>query len=282
MEITILAENTASPSNPELQSEHGLSIHILHHGKSILFDMGTSDAFVKNASVLGVDLSSVDIAVISHHHFDHGGGLSSFLGLNQNANIYLRNAPDGESYLRAFWFLKRYIGLDESLLAAYPDRFVFVDENIEIFPDVFVISKIALSYPKPKGNKYLYLKRNSGWQLDDFSHELILVIRENDGLVIFSGCSHNGILNMIDTVNKKFAGFPIKAVIGGFHLIGFPLFNTMAGSKAGIREIGRKMLNFPIDMVYSGHCTGPKAYNILKDEMSEKLTQLHTGMMIET
>lgn len=282
MKITILVENTASPSNTELQGEHGLSIHVLHNDKSILFDMGTSDAFVKNASVLGVDLSSVDIAVISHHHFDHGGGLSAFLQLNQEAKIYLRNAPDGKSYFRAFWFLKRPIGLDESLFEAYPERFVFVDENVEILPDVFIISKIELSYPKPKGNKYLYLKRDSEWHLDDFSHELMLVIREKDGLVIFSGCSHNGMLNMIDTVNKQFDGFPIKAVVGGFHLIGLPMFNTMAGREAEIREIGRKALNYPVDIVYSGHCTGQKAYTVLKDEMSEKLSPLHTGMIIGT
>jgi 7,8-dihydropterin-6-yl-methyl-4-(beta-D-ribofuranosyl)aminobenzene 5'-phosphate synthase len=58
MKITVLAENTESPSNGELQNEHGLSIHILHNGKSILFDMGASDAFSRNACVLGVDLSS--------------------------------------------------------------------------------------------------------------------------------------------------------------------------------------------------------------------------------
>lgn len=282
MKITVLTENTASPSNAELQNEHGLSVHILHKGKSILFDMGTSDAFKSNAEVLGVDLPSVDAAVVSHHHYDHGGGLPSFLKINQESKIYIRNAPEGEIYLRAFWVLKRYIGLDKSLFGAYPERFMFVDGDVEIFPDVFIISKIESPYPKPKGNKYLYRKINSDWQLDNFSHEFMLVIRENDGLVIFSGCSHNGMLNMIDTVNKKFDGFPIKAVIGGLHLIGMPLFNTMAGSVTEIAEIGRKILTYPVDVVYSGHCTGQKAFNVLKNEMSEQLKQLHTGMIIET
>ena len=281
MKITILVENTASPSNPELKSEHGLSIHILHKENRILFDMGISDAFVNNSKSLGVDLSSIDIAVISHHHFDHGGGLSSFLELNQNAKIYLRNAPDGESYLRAFFFLKRYIGLDKNLLEANPDRFVYVDEKVEILPDVFIISKIELPYPKPKGNKYLYLKKNSEWQLDDFSHELILVIKENDGVVIISGCSHNGMLNVISTVNKEFDGIPIKAFIGGLHLIGFPLLNTMAGTRNEIEEIGRKISAYPIERVYSGHCTGEKAFSVLSNVMSEKLKQLQTGTVIE-
>jgi 7,8-dihydropterin-6-yl-methyl-4-(beta-D-ribofuranosyl)aminobenzene 5'-phosphate synthase len=118
--------------------------------------------------------------------------------------------------------------------------------------------------------------------LEDFSHVLILVIKENDGVVIISGCSHNGVLNGISTVNNAFDGLPIKAFIGGLHLIGFPLLNTMAGTKNEIRELGRKILAYPIEQVYSGHCTGEKAYFVLSDVMGEKLKQMHTGTIIET
>jgi len=112
MKITVLIENTKSPDRVELLYEHGLSIHIAFQGNSILFDMGASEAFSKNADVLGIDLSGVNSAVISHHHFDHGGGLSRFIELNKAANIFLDEAPDGESYFKALGFIKRYIGLD--------------------------------------------------------------------------------------------------------------------------------------------------------------------------
>ena len=282
MRITTLIENSKEASETKLHNEHGLSFHISFQGNNILFDTGASDLFSKNADVMGIDLSIVHSAVISHHHYDHGGGLSRFLELNKDAKIYLREAPDGESYFRAMWFIKRYVGLDGSLLEANPDRFVFLDEIVEILPSVYIIPKIELTYPKPKGNKYLYVKKGSEWRLDDFSHELILLIKDHDGLVIFSGCSHNGMLNMIDTVTKKFGRTPIKAVIGGFHLIGLPMFDTMAGSRSEIEEIGRKTLTYPIESIYSGHCTGKKAYRVLKDVLGDKLNQLHTGVVIQT
>lgn len=282
MRINTLIENTKESSETELLREHGLSVHISFQGNNILFDTGASDSYSKNAEMLGIDLSSVHAAVISHHHTDHGGGISRFLELNKEAKIYLRDAPDGECYLRALFFLRRNIGLDAGLFETNPERFVFVDEIIEILPDVYLIPNMVNTYPKPKGNKYLYVKRGAEWRLDDFTHELGLAIKENGSLVIFTGCSHNGMLNMIDTVDKKFAGIPIKAVIGGFHLIGFPMFNTMAGGRGEVEGIGRKVLTYPVETVYTGHCTGQKAYRVLKDVMGERLNQLHTGTIIRT
>jgi 7,8-dihydropterin-6-yl-methyl-4-(beta-D-ribofuranosyl)aminobenzene 5'-phosphate synthase len=158
---------------------------------------------------------------------------------------------------------------------------VVVNETIEILHDVYLIPKIEHRYPTPKGNRYLYVKKDSEWRFDDFSHELMLVIKEDDGLVVFTGCSHNGILNMVDTVSTMFEGVPIKAVVGGFHLIGNPMFNSMAGSKAEVEEVGRKIVSYPIETVFSGHCTGQKAYEVLDGVMGEKLFKLHTGYVIE-
>jgi len=282
MEITILTENRPDPSNADLIHEHGLSVHINFQGNNILFDMGVTDAFARNAELLGIDLGDISLAVISHHHYDHGGGIGHFLEINDTAKIYLQEAPDGEGYFKALGFIKRFIDLEAHIFETHPNRFVFLCETIEPLPNVHLIPKIEITYPKPKGNRYMYLKKGSTWRLDDFSHELLMVIKEEDGLVVFSGCSHNGILNMIETVNKKFAGLPIKALIGGFHLMGLPMFNTMAGSKREVADIGRQMLTYPVQAIYSGHCTGQKAYGVLKDVIGEKLNPLHTGLILET
>jgi len=280
MNITVLVENKEDPSDAGLIHEHGLSLYLEFDGKTILFYAGATDAFSKNADVLGIDLSSVDAAVLSHHHYDHCGGLSNFLEKNKSAKIYLRENLNWESYFRAFWFIERYVGLDESVFENHPDRFIFVDEIVPILPDVYIIPKIETVYPKPKGNKHLFVKTNAGWELDDFEHELILVIKDTDGLVVFSGCSHNGIVNMIDKVSKVFPEMPIKAVIGGFHLIGLPKINTMAGSRTEVEEIAKKTLSYNPTSVYSGHCTGKKAYRVLIGVMGETLSQLHTGAVI--
>jgi 7,8-dihydropterin-6-yl-methyl-4-(beta-D-ribofuranosyl)aminobenzene 5'-phosphate synthase len=87
-------------------------------------------------------------------------------------------------------------------------------------------------------------------------------------------------LNMIDTVARKFKGIPIKAVIGGFHLVGLPRRNTMAGSKSEIQKITSKVLSYPVQSIYTGHCTGQKAYAVLKSVLGEKLQHLQTGTII--
>ena len=92
MKITALVENTVSGQRAEqlgLGREHGLSLYIEACGHRILFDMGQSDLFARNAAALGVDLAAVDLAVLSHGHYDHGGGLARFLELNGAAPVYL-------------------------------------------------------------------------------------------------------------------------------------------------------------------------------------------------
>ena len=77
MKVIVLSENTTN--DPRLGAEHGLSLYIEACGKKILFDTGQGDLFAENAKTLGVDLAAVDFAVISHGHYDHGGGIRRFL-----------------------------------------------------------------------------------------------------------------------------------------------------------------------------------------------------------
>ena len=281
MKITALVENTRLESRKDLSVEHGLSLHVNCDNKQILFDTGTKKVFSDNAEKLGVNIREVDIVVISHHHFDHGGGLACFLEANQKAKVYLRKSEEREYYFRALGIINKFVGLDKSLFRRYTDRFDFVDEFTEISPEVFILTMISKPYPIPKGNRHLFTKKGNTWELDSFEHELIMVIREEQGLVVFTGCSHSGILNMIDTVAKRFPGVPIKAVFGGFHLIDLPILNTMAGSKREVEDIGKEILKYPIDKLYTGHCTGKKAYRVLKGVMGEKLEYFPTGSSIE-
>lgn len=281
MIVTVLIENNQKDEKSHLIAEHGLSLHVSTNGEEILFDMGASDAFSKNASAMGLDLGKVDAAVLSHHHFDHGGGLGRFISLNTNAKIHLKDPPDGDCTFKALLVLNRYIGLDRNLIEAHADRFSLMNDFTEILPDVYILTNIMNSYAKPKSNRYLYVKKDKSIRLDNFAHELIMVVQGNDGLVIFTGCSHNGVLNMIDTVARQFAGIPIKAVIGGLHLVGLPMFNSMGGSKREIEDVGMKILGYSIGQIYAGHCTGQKAFKVLKNVMGDRLEPLHTGMVIE-
>ena len=281
MKVTTLIENRPSETDPHLLAEWGLSLHIATGSHNILFDTGSSGSFIQNAAHLSVDVSAVDTAILSHHHFDHGGGLRRFLEMNKTASVHLGEAPKGECFVRALPFIKKYVGLDKTLLKDYPNRFKTISKPTQVLPDVFVLPHISSNFPRPAGNKRLFVRKDGRLFPDDFAHEIVMAIKEKDHLVIFTGCSHNGILNMVDTVAREFKGVPIKAVVGGFHLVSSPPFQFMAGTKREVENLSRKLLDYPIDKTYTGHCTGTKAFAILKTVMGDHLSDIRTGSWFE-
>ncbi len=280
MRIITLIENDLLDTCDDLVAEWGLSVHIRFGDHDILFDTGASGAFADNAEKLGVDLSAVQMAVLSHHHWDHGGGLGRFFSLNSSAKVYLAKRPDGECYSVKEGVEERYIGLDKTFFSDYSHRLVTVRETCEILPNVFLFPQIIFNHPRPAGNKTLYVKKDGQFVHDDFSHELLMVIREQDGVVIFTGCAHSGLLNMVDTVKQYFPDLPIKAVIGGLHLSfsGEPGSMGFDERKKEIEDIGRAMLVYPVGITYSGHCTGVVPFGILQSVMGkDRLLAMNTG-----
>jgi len=281
MKVIALVENTRLPGRDDLASEHGLSLCIFTNEQQILFDTGASGVFHSNAQKLDVDTAQANLAVISHHHFDHGGGLASFFEANRQAKVYLRTSGTEDFYFEFFGLIKRRIGLDKNLFQQQAHRFAWVNQSYEIAPGIFILTEIGKQHPHPKGNRHLFAGAGRSRQRDDFEHELILVVRGDAGLTVFSGCSHHGVLNMLDAVLEHFSGQTIQALFGGFHLIDLPMINNMAGSRAEVEELGRALLNYPIDKIYTGHCTGTKAYRILKRVMGAKLEYFATGCTTE-
>jgi len=124
MKIITLAENTSV--SEAFRSEHGLSLYIETETHKLLFDVGASSLFAENAEKLGIDLSEVDVLVISHGHYDHGGGLKKFLELNDKAAIYINRKAFENHYSKRDQG-EAYIGLDQELF--FNNRFVFLDED---------------------------------------------------------------------------------------------------------------------------------------------------------
>jgi 7,8-dihydropterin-6-yl-methyl-4-(beta-D-ribofuranosyl)aminobenzene 5'-phosphate synthase len=251
------------------------------NGSKILFDMGASPAFADNAEALGIDLADVGVAVVSHHHFDHGGGLERFFELNDRALVYLREGPRVDRYFKAFAVVKRPIGLDLDLLDRYERRIEFVDDMRLVAPGVYLLTSIGSSHPQPQGNRRLFMESGGKLVPDPFDHELMMVVHDDEGMVVFTGCSHHGVLNLIDAARAQFPRVPIKAVFGGFHLIGLPFFNTMAASPSEVRNIGFQVMEKVEGTVYSGHCTGKKAFDVLAGVMGERLRAFNTGSSVE-
>ena len=215
MHITTILENSAGRKG--LTNQHGLSLLIQTIGRTILFDAGPSDAMSSNARILGVRISDVDIAVLSHGHYDHSGGLDAFFKENSSAKLYAREGVDGDHYAK-WGDSMAYIGIDKALFQREKGRIIEVSEDTEIGEGIHLLVNLPCIEPRPVGNGLLFTKEHDAYVQDRFDHELVLVIKEEDGIVIFTGCGHSGVLNMVHAAKRKFPDQRIKAVVGGFHL----------------------------------------------------------------
>jgi 7,8-dihydropterin-6-yl-methyl-4-(beta-D-ribofuranosyl)aminobenzene 5'-phosphate synthase len=281
VKITTLVDNRPSPDDPQLTAEWGLSLCVELNGRHLLVDMGASDAFARNAARLSIDMAAIDVAILSHHHYDHGGGLRRFLELNDHAEIYLGAAPDGDPTVKLLGFVRKYVGLDQALLAQHAHRFRVVRERTEVLPGIFVLPHIGGEHARPAGNKHLYLKRRDGLVPDDFRHEIVVAIRERDTLVVLTACSHNGLLNMVEAASAEFPGVPIKAVVGGFHLAKLPPFRGMSETERAVTDMGQAVLAAGIETTWTGHCTGTAAFDVLHRAMGDRVREIHTGSRID-
>jgi 7,8-dihydropterin-6-yl-methyl-4-(beta-D-ribofuranosyl)aminobenzene 5'-phosphate synthase len=279
--ITTLVENRPSPDDPRLVAEWGLSLCVELNGRRILVDVGASDAFARNATHLSIDIASVDAVILSHHHSDHGGGLRRFLELNDHAPVYLGVAPAGDPTLKLLGPLRKYIGLDKALLATHAHRFRAVHERTEVLPGVLVLPRIGGHHPRPAGNRALFLRRDGALAPDDFRHEVVVALRERDALVVITGCSHSGLVNMVETVSAEFPGASIKAVVGGFHLAALPPLRGMSENARTVAGIGQSVLDLGVEITCTGHCTGARAYDVLRATMGNRIREIRTGSRLD-
>lgn len=271
--ITLFENRTISK---EYKNKHGLSLYIETSKHKILFDTGTDDTFAKNACKLDVKLEDIDIVIISHGHYDHGGGLETFLKLNNKAKIYLGKGAFDKHLIKLFGIVKYNIGLNKKL--NNNNRLVFVDGTMKIDDELILFGNVKGNKLIPKGNDKL-LKEYSDRSVkkDDFEHEINLLIKENDKHTLFCGCAHKGIINIIERA-KSIIDCNVNAVIGGFHLIGMNVKNT--SSMDFLNELIMTLVNNNVEKYYTCHCTGEQAYSYLSQRISN-LNEIKTGVVIE-
>lgn len=195
MKITILCENEVGYENAEVcLAEWGLSLHVATKNVNILFDVGHTDVYKKNAKALGIDLQKVDFVTLSHHHWDHIGGLDFFNSPKKKCLITHPEVLSKISLQR-----KKKFGSDFQLTL---HRDVF-----EFSPNIFYLGEI------PRMNDY----EGGGFEDDTMCDDSAIAIKTKNGAIVISGCSHSGICNICEYA-KKITGQQLYAVIGGFHL----------------------------------------------------------------
>ena len=261
MKVTVLMENTA-PAGCALAPEHGLSFWIETGEQTILLDAGASGQFADNAAKLGVDLDRADFAVLSHGHRDHANGLGRFFAANAHAPVYLRATAPAPLYAKkpAGYV---FVGIDRALYQAHRDRFIPVDGFRQLAEGIWLVPKTVADPQFDSREATLLQKRGEDDYIpDDFSHEHALVFRQGDQLIVFSSCSHGGIVNIVRSAQQQLDGLPVKTVLGGFHMYS-PGVNDLNCPPEYVRSVARELKSMGVEQVWTGHCTGTRALSIL-------------------
>ena len=258
MKIHVLTENTRT--REDLQAEHGLSLLIEACGQRILFDTGASAAFAENAEKMGIDLRAVDVCVLSHGHYDHGGGLSHFLQLNNQAAVWV--SP--HAFDPHFNANGKNIGLSQ--LESNGARVLVPGQDVTVLSLGVALHRAQTMHtPYAASGQGMTAVINGERVPDDFRHEQYLLVEENGVRILFSGCSHRGVLNIVTY-------FRPDVLVGGFHFM-----KCRAGADdAELRAAAEHLLRLPT-RYYTGHCTGDYACSILKPLMGERLQMFSTG-----
>lgn len=257
MIIKVLMENTAC--SEEFICEHGLSLYIETNGKKILFDTGQSGEFATNAEKLGVDLSEIDFAVISHGHYDHGGGIARFLQLNKKAPVYI-NKYGFEPHFNG---TEKYIGLDNELL---DNPQIILTENIDLDDNIKLFTCNNEKLAEPINSSGLNILIDGEFKAEDFRHEQYMLVTEGNKKILISGCSHKGIVNIMNWTKPD-------VLIGGFH---FMKLDPQGDGKEHLDNSMEKLMSFN-SKYYTCHCTGLEQFHYLKSKMGDRLNYISAG-----
>ena len=281
--LHVLLENESA--SPDLACEHGLSLLLTCEDKVMLFDAGASDAFLRNAQVMDIDLDTVTDIVLSHGHHDHTGGLPH--ALRHFAERACRagecsRIPMPEVVLHPDALLPRrrmstekdpgkQLGMSpetRTLLQDWPKHLITAPQLLT--RNLFHLGEIPRAYPE---NQALLgeLERPQGFEPDRILDDCALAyVRENvegKDLVIIAGCAHAGIINVIEHAKAVTGVDKVHTVIGGLHM------------KDASDEVKGQTLRYfddqDIDILYGCHCTGKALDGVARQR------HLHTGDYLE-
>jgi 7,8-dihydropterin-6-yl-methyl-4-(beta-D-ribofuranosyl)aminobenzene 5'-phosphate synthase len=265
---------------------HGLScliaVEAAGRRRALLFDTGPDEwVFERNVTRLGIDLGVVEGIVLSHGHWDHGGALTRALQMIRQANGG-RNVP---VYLHPEMFGTRAFktpggGFNAMEPVAPPDVLsghgaqpvVTRDEQSPLDDCFFVSGEIPRVTPFEKGLPGQHrLAADGGWVPDEVmpDERYVAVHVAGKGLMVFSACSHAGLVNVLLAARARFPGVPLHGVAGGFHLAG--------PTEAIIPETVAALAQFDLKLIAAGHCTGWRAINALSTAYGDAVVPSAVG-----
>jgi len=260
---------------------HGLSclVTATRGGKSrtVLFDTGPEDyAFERNVTRLGADLSVVESIVLSHGHWDHAGAMLLALGM-------IRGKTGGKSipwYGHPHMFGTRGVKLPNGTvrqmedipsiadLTAFGAEVIATREPQSILDDMFYVSgeiPRVTRYERGYPGQVRLSVDGTTWEPDEalIDERFLAVNVAGKGLVVFSACSHAGIVNVLTHARESFPGVPLHAAMGGLHLSG--------ANEPIIPQTVDGLHGFGLSTIAAGHCTGWRAMTALANAFGDKV-----------
>jgi len=269
--IVTLVENTATRAKQ--RAEHGLSMVLERDGKRVLFDTGQTDALLYNAKLLGVDLSNIDKVILSHGHYDHGGGLkhlANFTRLKVYAHPeifrkrYSKLSDDGKL---------RYIGIEDRDF--YEDlgvEFSLSEEPQEVIEGVYTTGFENMTTDFEEVDRNFVYEKDGELLKDDVPDDLSVVIETKRGFFVLFGCAHRGIINIIRDVERRF-GRRVIGFAGGTHL--------GPASKKQREKTIEVLKSMDLEIMAPSHCTGLLMTSRLFCEFGNKVIFNNVGSVIE-
>lgn len=277
LKITTLIENMAEESG-RLAFEHGFSVLVETPEKKILFDTGQTGAFVRNADLLKKDLSDVDLVILSHGHYDHTGGVPELLR-RQNAKlpVYIgkeffcpkyKLLEDGSYKYNGIPFTAELLTAKNSMAELH-----YIKEDITWLSETLVLFKnFKRTNDFERINPKFFIETEQGFEQDLFSDEIVLGVLTKQGLVLIAGCSHAGIINILEHV-KQVLGIPVTAVLGGTHLV--------EAKEERLQKTVDALKTYGVKIIAVSHCTGEEGMKRLQQEFPDGFMLNNTGKQLE-
>lgn len=264
---------------------HGLSCLVTAHrggtSHTVLFDTGPEDyAFERNVTRLGVDLGAVESIVLSHGHADHAGAMLLALGMVRGR----RGGRDVPFYAHPGMFHTRGVRQPNGTVRQMEDVPSLTDLTdfgaqmiVTTEPQSFLNGLFYLSGEIPRVTSYErgfpgQMRRTAdGWEPDELlmDERWLAVNVAGKGLVVFSACSHAGIVNVCKHAHATFPDMPIHCIVGGLHLSG--------PNEAIIPQTVEGLAEFDLKVIAAGHCTGWRAMTALSNAFGSALAPTAVG-----